>query len=334
MRTGPMRAYTEREYVERFARYDRNEDPVEADYVYAISDLHTDVGENMKWIDALPDCTGHRAALIVAGDVATSLETIRATLSRLSKLFVAVWYTVGNHELWLDGGCGSENSVEKFFRILDLCRRLGVRTGPGRVAKGVTILPLYSWWKLDFSEDVPMHPALARMDWRCKWPSTIGTASNHPGVCTFFLKLNERRLAQDYGDDVLISFSHFLPKIELFYGKPSIGRVMGCRELGAQLDSLDNAQGRVHVFGHSHLNIDTVIAKVRYVQFSLGMPRERRSFGSMLGIFGAAPHGRIIWRSPSNRSTLCTITDVVRQAYTTLRAHVVAYAFAWFVTRR
>jgi len=313
------------EYVERFVQhYDHNETPVDADFVYAISDLHTDVKENMNWVDSLQDRTEERAALIVAGDIATSLEVIEATLSKLVKRYIAVWYTVGNHELWMDGGCASETSVDKFFKILDLCHRLGVRTGPGKVSRGVTIVPLFSWWKLNFS-GAQMRAALNRMDWQCKWPPNLGGASSHPDVASFFLRLNLRRCSQDYNDDVVISLSHFLPHLKLFYGKPYIGRVMGCQELGELVRRLGS---RVHVFGHSHLNTDVMLAKVRFVQHSLGMPRERNLWS--FGIFGAGNGPKLIWRSPSKCSLYGTAVDFVRRVYATLRAHIVALALATF----
>lgn len=45
---------------------------------------------------------GCRAALIVAGDVCTSLTLLRKVFQILQNKFIAVWYTMGNHELYVD----------------------------------------------------------------------------------------------------------------------------------------------------------------------------------------------------------------------------------------
>jgi hypothetical protein len=47
---------------------------------------------------------------------------------------------------------------------------------------------------------------------------------------------------------------------------------MGCTELDLQIQRLKSS---VHIFGHSHLNIDTTIGATRYVQSVLGYPNDR-----------------------------------------------------------
>eukprot|EP00959_Pyramimonas_sp_CCMP1952_P058031 1211239-Pyramimonas_sp.AAC.1 len=42
---------------------------------------------------------------------------------------------------------------------------------------------------------------------------------------------------------------------------------MGCTELDAQVRRL---RSQVHIFGHSHLNVDSTVQGVRYVQAALG----------------------------------------------------------------
>ena len=50
---------------------------------------------------------------------------------------------------------------------------------------------------------------------------------------------------------------------------------MGCDELGIQVRDLGSS---THVFGHSHINVDEVIGKTRFLQCSLGYPWERNAF--------------------------------------------------------
>ena len=67
--------------------------------------------------------------------------------------------------------------------------------------------------------------------------------------------------------------SHFLPKPQLFArGFKAFGHVMGCLGLDEQVRSIES---RVHVFGHSHVNLDERIGGVRYVQQALGHPSEQ-----------------------------------------------------------
>lgn len=62
--------------------------------VYAISDLHTDMPANMRWVKNMP-CYPPRTALIVAGDIATAVNVIRETLTHLKSKFEEVFYCPG-----------------------------------------------------------------------------------------------------------------------------------------------------------------------------------------------------------------------------------------------
>ncbi|CDI73798.1 hypothetical protein, conserved [Eimeria praecox] len=77
----------------------------------------------------------------------------------------------------------------------------------------------------------------------------------------------------------VITFSHFLPRAELAKLYPlnpgALAYVMGSTRIDEQLRQ---AQGSMHVFGHSHVNIDHHIEGVRYVQHSLGRPSEQKWF--------------------------------------------------------
>ena len=77
-------------------------------------------------------------------------------------------------------------------------------------------------------------------------------------------------------DATTIAFSHFLPRPELYRGNPALMKVMGNVAIDADARAWN---GSIHVFGHSHLNVDRVIDGVRYVQCALGYPHERW-FGS------------------------------------------------------
>eukprot|EP00959_Pyramimonas_sp_CCMP1952_P368906 7727096-Pyramimonas_sp.AAC.1 len=77
----------------------------------------------MAWVKGL-QAYGPRTALVVAGDVATSLATIAETLVELKRRFEEVLYCPGNHDLWcpatgqdwsegMEGGANSVRTTEK-----------------------------------------------------------------------------------------------------------------------------------------------------------------------------------------------------------------------------
>lgn len=238
--------------------------------VLAISDLHTDFPENLRAVERIPPGEYLDDALLVAGDVAETLDTLEATLSLLRARFRRVFFVPGNHDLWARVG---GDSLEKFHRVLELCARLGVETGPGRVG-GAWVVPLFSWYEPEFdsygdAEDTEME---AWADFHfCRWPEGVESPSAH------FLELNQSRL-REY-DLPVITFSHFLPRRDLlpaarflrFRGLPLVAGSAGLDE------QLRRVGARVHVFGHSHIDCDSVVQGVRYVQNALRYPRDRGS---------------------------------------------------------
>mmetsp|Transcript_8977 Transcript_8977/g.11904 ORF Transcript_8977/g.11904 Transcript_8977/m.11904 type:complete len:505 (-) Transcript_8977:298-1812(-) len=141
----------------------------------------------------------------------------------------------------------------------------------------------------------------------CKWPEIIcskedfvSTTSDSTALAEYFACLNKpwiRRfearkesLAADldpsapYSDlqnkgnqEFVISFSHFLPRIELcpekrFLIEPEITKVIGSDPLERQVRSI---QSDLHVFGHTHIPIDMELEGVRYLTWPLGSAREQ-----------------------------------------------------------
>lgn len=68
--------------------------------VYAISDLHTDYDPNMEWVKSLSSSMYLPHTLIVAGDVAETLQTFVTTMTILKEKFENVFFVCGNHDLW------------------------------------------------------------------------------------------------------------------------------------------------------------------------------------------------------------------------------------------
>jgi predicted phosphodiesterase len=248
--------------------------------IFAVSDLHTDIRDNRLLLGELLRPARRRDTLLVAGDIADRLEVIEDTLALLKSRFAKVFYTPGNHELWVRfDAC---DSVEKLKRVVELCDRLGVHTRPSK-ADGVWIVPLYSWYEAQFdvdgSADEEGLQAWADL-YFCKWPPGVTS------VAEYFKGLNAGRLRSYEGE--VITLSHFLPRRDLL---PSAGalrfkslpKVAGASWLDAQLRAVNSS---VHVFGHSHINCDRVIDGVRYVQNALRYPGERGA---------SAPSLKMIW---------------------------------------
>ena len=216
--------------------------------IYAVSDLHTDYEENSSWIDGLSASAYSEDILIVAGDVADRTDVFRTTMTKLAARFALVFYTPGNHELWLrrDGSEG-RTSLHKLLRLDRVCRELGVVTSPQRVqlttGRGVQICPLVSFHHTSFDTEPDVTalrlPSVQRAmaDWRaCRFPPELGCGSI--ALARHVDRYNARLLQQSVAqarrhpaltpwrswDDAtprsqrtepLVTFSHFLPSIEL-----------------------------------------------------------------------------------------------------------------------
>lgn len=245
-------------------------------HIYAISDLHTDFAENWQYVQSLPPRP--QDTLIVAGDIASRLEIIYETLATLRTKFKHLFFLPGNHDLWASSH--ETNSLEKLFRILDLCDQLDIKTRPTQLHH-LWIVPLFSWYHPDFApgERDEKNELEGWVDfYLCRWPPTAGT------IHDYFFKMNETHL-KPY-DGPIISFSHFIPRRDLLPPQnmlrfKALPLVAGSPVLEQQIRLL---KPHVHVFGHSHINYDKVIDGIRYVQNALLYPRDRHIFG-----FGLKP---------------------------------------------
>jgi predicted phosphodiesterase len=275
--------------------------------VFALSDIHVDYAENMAWIRALSSSDYVQDVLLLAGDACHEIPRLAAALTCLREKFAQVFFLNGNHELWLVGGDCSD-SLQKFHRVLQLCRDLDIRTEPVRFDDGyggVWIVPLFSWYdKPEEGKDSLFIPKSATHseemlhvwadDHFVKWPG-VSRAS------TFFLEFNRSRLQRTF-DAPVISFSHFLPRGDLMF-PPNVdisrrtwpfvrgfnfSRVAGTWALDQQIRMIGS---RVHAYGHQHRNRAVTIDGIAYVSHCLGYPQERKN--GRIGYFEAGP--RLIW---------------------------------------
>jgi predicted phosphodiesterase len=264
--------------------------------LFALSDIHVDFPDNMAWLQALSSSDYVDDALILAGDATDDLTQLQTALGCLRGKFAEVFFVPGNHELWIRRGeCA--DSMAKFWRVLGLCASLGVRTSPAKIGAagghmGIWVVPLFSWYVQPeegrgslFVRKEGEDPTLDMWADKhfTKWPPWA------PGltVADVLLRLNEEHLHRSY-DAPVISFSHFLPRLELMFSgqeSPPAGvvvrdrhptfnfsRVAGCEGLEAQIRQLGSM---MHVYGHQHRNRYRHIDGVLYVSHCLGYPAER-----------------------------------------------------------
>lgn len=238
--------------------------------IFAVSDVHLEFEENARWLADLSSADFRHDVLILGGDVAQGLALLAHGLRSFAKCFGKVLYVPGNHELWVTDDDLSMNSLDKLARVYAVATDCGVSM-TALHQDAVLIVPLLSWYDFTFGE--PSADLLARwIDFRaCRWPE--GTDARV--INQQFLARNE--LPQVPGTTV-ISFSHFLPRIDVM---PSWIRtehqivypVLGTTHLEQQVRQLRSS---VHVYGHSHVNRDVTLGGTRYINNALGYPGEER----------------------------------------------------------
>ncbi|CAJ1358425.1 unnamed protein product [Effrenium voratum] len=268
--------------------------------IWALSDIHTDKKENMEWVDKLPEFRDD--VLILAGDVANTMEVLQQTLLLLKKRFARVFFCPGNHDLWTQGWRG--DSMEKLRAILDFCGSAGIETRPGVVDTGgqqVLVVPLLAWhqpqWdsekELEEWEVPPVEKTIADY-WATKWPPPLRIDDG--SVARAVDELNEENgfaeVLARRKDFQVLSFSHFLPRIELNPEKryliPScLAKAVGSLYLKERVQRL---KPDLHVFGHTHFGFDLDVDGIRYLQAPLGTPLER-AFGGSIVSLGDFPEG-------------------------------------------
>ena len=239
--------------------------------VFATSDIHADYKANAEWLGGLSTRDYQDDILILAGDISDSVQVLDTSFQLLERRFAKVVYVPGNHDLWVTRESSSQNSIEKLQRLQLLARACGITTEPFAY-RSLAIVPLLSWY--DYSFGTPDAELRAIwMDYRtCVWPEGLGMYE----VTSYFLRQNA--LPTPDPAKTVISFSHFLPRIDLMPRlMPQHFRVlypiMGTSRLDTQIRAVGAS---IHVYGHSHLNKQTKIDGVQYVNNALGYPGESR----------------------------------------------------------
>lgn len=199
--------------------------------VLAVTDLHVDYAENMAWCERLDGQAFRHDVLAVSGDVSDELGALEQALGCLASKFAAVFYTPGNHELWIrekDRASGLMDSRAKLARVLELCQRLGVHTQPRRLGN-LWLAPLFSWHhkSFDCEPDIPGVPpasAWTIADYgACRWPRSVpgGDSAGSVELARWFDGMNDtpawRQLIATRHQCDVIALAHFLPHQARWY---------------------------------------------------------------------------------------------------------------------
>jgi len=237
--------------------------------IFALSDIHIDYDVNAKWVAALSTAEYQDDVLILAGDVTDTRRLLDWGLTALAKRFRKVLFVPGNHDLWVIREGREKNSLQKLDEVCAVVESSGASMQTFR-APGVSIIPLLAWYDYSFGEPTAELKSVW-MDYRaCRWPSGYTDAD----VAAHFAAFNDRHVHPEEG--TVITYSHFLPRIDLMPGFiPCQSRllypILGSAALDRQIRGL-NAQ--IHVYGHSHVNRKVTIDGVSYVNNAFGYPSE------------------------------------------------------------
>ncbi len=237
--------------------------------IFAVSDIHVDYDVNAQWVANLSMVDYQDDVLILAGDVTDTRRLLEWTLGALAKRFKKVLFVPGNHDLWVIRDDREKNSFQKFDDVRAIVEECGASMDVFR-EPGLSIIPLFTWYDYSFGEPSAELKSVW-MDYRaCRWPA--GYAEKE--ITAHFTALNGHELSP-VGDKV-ITYSHFLPRIDLMPGfVPCAGRllypILGSAQIDRQVRSL-NAD--IHVYGHSHVNRHVTIDGISYINNAFGYPSE------------------------------------------------------------
>jgi predicted phosphodiesterase len=252
----------------------------------ALSDLHVGYPENRKIVEELrPGSDGDW--LLLAGDVGELFSDIEWVLGVLAGRFSTVVWTPGNHELWTHG----EDPVrlrgeERYLALVELCRGLGIRTpeDPYPVWAGpegaVTVAPLFLLYDYSFLPD----GALTKEQGLAVAYETGVVCSDemmlHPDPypsreawCWARIEATERRLAALDPATPVVLMNHYPlvrdPTRVLRY--PQFAQWCGTTRTH---DWHLRYNALTVVYGHLHIPRVTWHDGVRFVEASVGYPRE------------------------------------------------------------
>lgn len=244
--------------------------------VFALSDIHVDYDVNRQWVRALSSLDYRDDILILAGDVTHKLPELASALSALVVRFAKVLFVPGNHELWVLGEPPERTSLDKFADVAGVVAQSGASMQAYRHGD-VLIAPLLGWYDYSFGQPGADLYGMWTDYHACRWPAGYQPED----VAAHFTRLNGEIAVGGPSKIIpckIITFSHFLPRIDLVPSYVSsrhrlLDPVLGSTRLERQLRQLGSS---IHVYGHSHINRRVSFDGVTYVNNALGYPGEER----------------------------------------------------------
>lgn len=238
--------------------------------IFALSDIHIDYESNRRWIADLSQSEYRHDVLILAGDVSDSMFLLEWCFDILAVRFHRVVYVPGNHDLWVIRDQSDETSFGKYKKICALAERCNISMQKTRLGR-ISIVPLLGWYDYSFGEPDRELESVWMDYGACRWPDK----SQPQDITRHFLRLNETDLSEV--NEVIISFSHFLPRLDLMPSHiplkhRTIYPVLGSSGIEQQVRRM---KSDIHIYGHSHVNRNVSINGVRYINNSFGYPHER-----------------------------------------------------------
>lgn len=239
--------------------------------IFVTSDLHFDYQENERWFANLSNSDFQKDIIIIAGDISENIQTIQRCFELLCAKFLHVLFVPGNHDLWIYNDKNTKSSLDRFTDVMQLAEKTGVVTQPFQY-NGVGIIPLLGWYDFEFgmpNEDLQQ----AWMDFKaCRWPDDWSTKD----ITRFFTDKNTTVSPTDC--TTLISFSHFLPRIDILPAFIPVSfdylhPIMGSPILEKQVRILNPD---IHIYGHSHINQHITLDAITYINNAFGYPSETR----------------------------------------------------------
>lgn len=247
--------------------------------IFALSDIHVDYEANANWVRNLSQQDYRDDLLILAGDITHRAALLAWCLEAFARRFRQVLFVPGNHDLWVLDEAAGIDSLRKFHEVASIAEDSGASLRAWR-DEHVLIAPLLGWYDYSFGE--PGEELLQRwMDFRaCRWPPGFDAAQ----IAAYFSALNPPVERDDGATGTVITFSHFLPRIDLLppyipLQHRLLDPVLGSVRLEQQLRRLRPA---IHVYGHSHVNRRIRLDGVDYINNAFGYPQEDRIAGKQL----------------------------------------------------
>jgi 3',5'-cyclic AMP phosphodiesterase CpdA len=256
----------------------------------AVSDLHVGYPDNREVVDSLrPESA--EDWLLLAGDVAELSTDIRWALTVLSQRFAKVVWAPGNHELWTHPQDPLRlRGQARYDYLVEMCREIGVLTpedpypvwngagGPVRIA---ALFVLYDYTFLmpgKTQEQALAHAHETGVVCSDEYLLHPDPFPSRAAWCRARVELTEQRLAECDPDIPLVLMNHFplvrQPTEVLTF--PQFAQWCGT-ELSAKWHL--SFRTAAVVYGHLHIPRTTYYGDVRFMEVSLGYPKEWKRRG-------------------------------------------------------